>query len=114
MLLAALATNALAQEPSASDAANPEDGALIESSKVRVARDLKDPASVQFRDVVVVRNGKSVTVCGEYNAKNSYGAYVGFQKFFASPGSAITEGESAAARPEYLMLWAHLCQPRPQ
>ncbi len=37
-----------------------------------------DPGSVQFRGLKTVKGN----VCGEYNAKNSFGGYVGF-KFFA-------------------------------
>jgi hypothetical protein len=40
-----------------------------------VADTLKDPDSARFR------NQKSV--CGEVNAKNSYGGYVGFRRFIA-------------------------------
>lgn len=38
---------------------------------------LKDPSSVQLRNVE--SNGE--TICGEYNSKNSYGAYGGFEPF---------------------------------
>jgi hypothetical protein len=40
-----------------------------------------DPLGVQFRQVVV----KGGLVCGEYNAKNSYGAYTGFHNFVFDP-----------------------------
>lgn len=44
---------------------------------------LKDPFSVQFRNVKV--NTTPMTIwCGEVNAKNSYGAYSGWNLFFAS------------------------------
>lgn len=45
--------------------------------KVGVGEDLKDPESVLLYDVEFNSNG----ACGYYNAKNSYGAYVG-KKFF--------------------------------
>ena len=43
-----------------------------------VKRDLKDPQSTIFRDCF-----KSSTdrFCGEFNSKNTYGAYVGFKRF---------------------------------
>lgn len=49
---------------------------------------LKDPASVQFRGVKLSRfktpDGKPASIwCGEMNAKNSFGGYVGFSQFFA-------------------------------
>jgi hypothetical protein len=48
-------------------------------SKAReaVAKQLLDPTSAQFRNIAVRKDH----VCGEVNAKNSMGAYVGFQRF---------------------------------
>lgn len=43
-----------------------------------VAELMKDPASVQFRSVKLHRVGEIRFVCGEVNAKNSYGGYVGY------------------------------------
>lgn len=42
------------------------------------ASSLKDPKSSQFRNERFV-NG---VLCGEINSKNSFGAYVGFKRFF--------------------------------
>jgi len=39
--------------------------------------ELKDPDSVSFRNV----HSNSGGTCGELNAKNSFGAYTGYQKF---------------------------------
>lgn len=49
---------------------------------------LKDPSSVQFMDVKVDKfktpEGRIATDwCGKFNAKNSYGAYIGFRQFNA-------------------------------
>lgn len=48
--------------------------------KLAVASTMKDPESVQYRNLKMgnVLNG---TLCGEVNAKNSFGAYAGFEKF---------------------------------
>lgn len=51
---------------------------LIDAAKDRVTRDLKDPDSAKFRGVKAFPNG---VVCGEVNAKNSFGAYTGFRAF---------------------------------
>ncbi len=51
----------------------------IDEAETRIAAAMRDPSSVQFRDVVICPTGDGVT--GYYNAKNSYGAYVGFQAF---------------------------------
>jgi hypothetical protein len=47
--------------------------------------DLKDPDSAKFRNRFEYTNSRGFTVvCGEINAKNSYGAYAGFQRFAAT------------------------------
>jgi hypothetical protein len=48
---------------------------------------MKDPSSVQFRNVSYRATGTLEVVCGEYNAKNSYGGYVGFKIFVDMPGT---------------------------
>ena len=47
-------------------------------AKEAVKLKLKDPDSAQFRNVRTVRVG---LVCGEVNAKNSMGGYVGYTAF---------------------------------
>lgn len=58
----------------------------IEAAKAYFKQNLKDPFSVRFKDILVFTkapNGKPVHgVCGQLNAKNSYGAYVGFRPFY--------------------------------
>lgn len=63
--------------------------AVIEASKASVRDQYKDPFSVQFRDIRIVKIETGYIVCGEANAKNGYGAYVGFKPFAASPSGAI-------------------------
>jgi len=91
----ALATPALAQtivDGSGADMPEPMRRAMME----KVTHDLKDPMSAQFRGIRPGKpaKGNAVSWCGEVNAKNSYGAYVGFKKFwFASnPGGVNTAG----------------------
>ena len=55
--------------------------ATIKSAEESVAYDLIDPSSAQFRNIVLKRG----TVCGQVNAKNQVGAYVGFKRFIAEP-----------------------------
>lgn len=45
---------------------------------------MKDPSSIQLRNVKVrVDPDRTLArVCGEFNAKNSFGGYVGYQKFY--------------------------------
>ena len=57
---------------------------LIEASVDAIRNRMKDPASAQFRNVRLRPYGSGQVVCGEVNAKNSYGGYVGFVPFVAS------------------------------
>ena len=58
----------------------------IETAKNFVLQMLKDPSSAQFRNIKTSTSyaipGREVAlVCGEYNAKNEMGGYVGFKSF---------------------------------
>jgi len=53
----------------------PEDDSDLKAAFATSA--LKDPSSVQLRNVQANDNA----ICGEYNSKNSYGAYTGFEPF---------------------------------
>lgn len=56
-----------------------------------IADSLKDPESLRLKDVVVRSLGDSNNrfICGQYNAKNSYGGYVGFRRFVVDAGGAF-------------------------
>jgi len=53
-----------------------------------VSYGLKDPDSAKFRNVRFVKYNARTVVCGEVNAKNSYGGYVGFENFVAGLSSS--------------------------
>jgi hypothetical protein len=55
---------------------------LIESAQGIVAAQLKDPQSAQFRNMK--GSEKARMVCGEINAKNSMGGYIGFKNFMVA------------------------------
>lgn len=76
----------------------------IEAAQARVAEELRDPASAQFRNV----RTKDGWVCGEVNGSNAYGAHAGFQRFVVGPDSVILEEttkEDATARQHFEVLW---------
>lgn len=76
--IALLAAASLAHGQSATDRA------LVEQAKTALTYNFKDAGSAQYRNVGLYKSstGKGGDiVCGEVNAKNSYGAYVGFQRF---------------------------------
>lgn len=58
-----------------------------------VADSLKDPGSVQFRGIRYIE-GRAI--CGEANAKNSYGGYVGFKAFVADGQGVYWAGDGSA------------------
>lgn len=71
--------------------------------KAAAAELLIDPSSAMFRKVRVVRDHGGAVVCGEINGKNRFGAYTGFQRFWAkdkmgmiqpAPGSSELQAAS--------------------
>jgi hypothetical protein len=66
--------------------------ASIDKARSLVIGVLKDPGSVQFRGQQW--HPESKTLCGELNAKNSMGGYVGYKKFVATQQGYLLEGAS--------------------
>jgi hypothetical protein len=58
----------------------------IEKSKAIIRQSLKDPGGAIFQNIKIFQvkhiGGIDTLLCGEVNAKNSYGGYVGFKEFF--------------------------------
>jgi len=70
--------------------------AFVARAKAAVTRDFKDPEGARYRNLGVYRSlDKSLALCGEVNAKNSYGAYVGYKQFYADDknGTIKEEGD---------------------
>lgn len=67
----------------------------INSAKKAVEKNLKDPSSAQYRNLI----SKGGMVCGEVNSKNSMGGYAGFEEFtyFPPPQDQLIMGASRAA-----------------
>lgn len=53
----------------------------FKDAKEAVSRGLLDPGATQFRNLEVCSEDRNV-ISGEFNAKNAYGAYVGFKSFY--------------------------------
>lgn len=64
----------------------------IAEAKRVVANGLKDPGSVQFRNVQQFK--RTGAVCGEFNARNSFGGYVGFAPFGVDKDGAAMDAPS--------------------
>ena len=64
----------------------------INKAKEGVSSQLKDPSSVQFRNVAGYDKGQPgyTMLCGELNAKNSFGGYTGFRHFTYLAGVLVT------------------------
>jgi hypothetical protein len=58
---------------------------FLAAAQGQVRNTLKDPDSAQFRNVRLLDFNPGRLVCGEVNAKNGFGAYVGFTPFVATP-----------------------------
>lgn len=59
-------------------------GVLLFYAQQQIKQNTKDPDAVQFRgEQIHEKTDDGAVACGEYNAKNSFGAYVGFKKFVA-------------------------------
>ena len=67
----------------------------IEAGKLAVTSSLKDPDSAKFRNTRLVPHLQGAVVCGEVNAKNSYGGYAGFSRFAAGIQGATLEDNSS-------------------
>lgn len=53
-------------------------------NELQSVRDLtRDPEAVQFRKLHI---GAENTLCGEMNAKNAYGGYIGYKPFYVQSG----------------------------
>lgn len=77
--------------------------ASFKAAKAAVSRDMRDPMSTQFRDVV---QGDGDIVCGEVNAKNTMGAYVGFTRFIVSDSLGVElESEDRKLNSARWRLW---------
>lgn len=74
----------------ASTASFADNNYLMNQTKQNVKDMLKDPESAQFRNVkIAVNTVGEKSVCGQVNAKNSYGGYTGFKSFYAKINDKI-------------------------
>lgn len=70
---------------------------LIAQKRAHVVQQLRDPATVQFKDERLTKQG---WLCGELNGQNAYGAYVGFKRFASlADDRAWIDGSGYAGKP---------------
>jgi len=87
--------------------------ALMQKAMAAVRARLKNPGSVQFRNVHFHRcsNGIPMT-CGEVNSREGLGDYGGFQKFISAGRSDLTLMESQMANEgrDFSSIWKRICE----
>lgn len=88
-----------------------EEEKAITLVKSDVSNHFKDPSSTMFRNVVSVDRGNSQwAVCGEVNAKNGFGGYVGYIQFYGETQiyeSTMVAISSIPSSPEENAMWAY-------
>jgi hypothetical protein len=78
----ALAAMSISAAPKRHSAAPNPNAAIIARAKQAAADATRDPLAAQFRGLSVVTDGDgNRKVCGQINAKNGYGGYIGFKPF---------------------------------
>lgn len=69
---------------------------------------LKDPDSAKFGEEFV-RDPKLPIVCGEVNARNSFGGYSGASEFVVFGAGALVREPGADNDTEFVRIWNRLC-----
>jgi len=69
---------------------------------------LKDPGSAKFQNVYFNQSGGVPMTCGEVNSKNSFGGYVGFQRFVSAGKPELTFLENQVA--DFSSVWNKFCR----
>jgi hypothetical protein len=84
------------------------DQTLINRAEQSVKQQLNDPDSAEFSEIKIVGPSPIETVCGRVNAKNLFGGYVGYRRFYfyASTGASVIE--SALNARAFNVMW-ELC-----
>lgn len=71
-----------------------------------VREKIRDPGSAQFRNQFI---GKGGAPCGEVNAKDAFGAYIGFQRYI-SVARELTLLAQDVAPADFEESWRELCR----
>lgn len=91
-VLLAIGSLASAQSPALTPEQRAEGEAQIKWAAQEIANTARDPSSVAFRRVFLVkrnlRDGRQpIELCGEINGKNGYGGFTGYQAFTLMGGT---------------------------
>jgi len=81
---------------------------FLNYTKTALTKNFKDPSSAQYRSLYI--SGDSMpTLCGEVNAKNSYGAYIGYRRFYATGYKFLNEVETPSEKSVFEAMWPTMC-----
>ncbi len=79
---------------------------LVVMGEQYVRARLKDPNSAEFRNQFI---GKKGLPCGEVNAKNSFGGFIGFKRFIVV-SKEMTVMEADMKEGEFETSWSQICK----
>lgn len=79
----------------------------IDRANSFLTKNFKDPESARFRNVFVSQIDVPI-VCGEVNGKNSYGAYTGYKKYYATDTENFAGLDDNSS--EFFFIWNNYCQ----
>ena len=81
---------------------------FVRFAKGALTQTFKDPTTAQYRGLFI--SGKALPVlCGEVNAKNSYGGYIGFRRFYASGKPMLNAVEPVRDASVFEGMWPSMC-----
>ena len=83
-----------------------EASAVIAMGEKYVREKIREPASAQFRNQFI---GKGGAPCGEVNAKDAFGTYIGFQRYI-SVARELTLLAQDVAPADFDESWRELCR----
>ncbi|WP_407410773.1 zinc ribbon domain-containing protein [Acinetobacter sp.] len=85
-------------------------GVMLFYIQNKIKQSAKDPDSVQFRNEKI-NNDTDVgaVACGQYNAKNSFGAYAGYKGFVAVEKTQKAYFEDGPNQNEFPKYWNKYC-----
>lgn len=66
--------------------------ARVEHAKAVILENLRDPESARFRSIYQRSSTQIHNVCGQVNAKNGFGGYVGYRRFIVWSYSGLPSG----------------------
>jgi len=85
-------------------------GVMLFYMQNQIKQNAKDPDSVQFRNEKINNNtADGAVACGQYNAKNSFGAYTGYKGFVAIEKTQKAYFEDGPNKDEFAKYWNKYC-----